>query len=147
MILAPIVIAMLLALGFGVVSTLTFVAATGFIADTASLPFVVSNLVNLVSADFFDLGFAEYARVMVPVNFVSVAASLAVLFVFHRRDILRTYDLAELRFPREAIEDPVTFRAGWWVLALLLAGYLTPIGSLATLLWLHVLQGKGTKIT
>jgi arsenical pump membrane protein len=123
LILTPIVMAMLLALGFGAASTLAFVMATGFIADTASLPFVVSNLVNIVSADFFGIGFAEYARVMVPVNLVSVAASLAVLFLFYRRDIPRTYDVAELGAPSEAIKDPLTFKTGWWVLALLLAGY------------------------
>ncbi len=130
LILTPIVMAMLLALGFGAASTLAFVMATGFIADTASLPFVVSNLVNIVSADFFDIGFAEYARVMVPVNLVSVAASLVVLFVFYRRDIPRTYDVEDLRSSREAISDPATFRAGWWVLALLLIGYFAadPLG-------------------
>lgn len=130
LILTPIVMAMLLALGFGAASTLAFVMATGFIADTASLPFVVSNLVNIVSADFFDIGFAEYARVMVPVNLVSVAASLAVLFVFYRRDIPRTYDIEDLNEPREAVTDPVTFRAGWWVLGLLLVGYFAadPLG-------------------
>lgn len=130
LILTPIVMAMLLALGFGAGSTLAFVMATGFIADTASLPFVVSNLVNIVSADFFDIGFAEYARVMVPVNLVSVAASLAVLFFFYRRDIPRTYDVEDLRQPTEAITDPLTFRAGWWVLALLLVGYFVadPLG-------------------
>ncbi|CAN5758494.1 arsenical efflux pump membrane protein ArsB [soil metagenome] len=130
LILAPIVMAMLLALGFGAASTLAFVMATGFIADTASLPFVVSNLVNIVSADFFDIGFAEYARVMVPVNLVSVVASLAVLFVFYRRDIPSTYDLEELKSPREAVKDPVTFKTGWWILAFLLIGYFAadPIG-------------------
>ena len=130
LILTPIVMAMLLALGFGAASTLAFVMATGFIADTASLPFVVSNLVNIVSADFFDIGFAEYARVMVPVNLVSVAMSLVVLFFFYRRDIPRTYDVEDLKEPREAISDPVTFRAGWWVLALLLIGYFAadPLG-------------------
>lgn len=130
LILTPIVMAMLLALGFGAASTLAFVMATGFIADTASLPFVVSNLVNIVSADFFDIGFAEYARVMVPVNLVSVAASLAVLFFFYRRDIPRTYDVEDLEAPSEAIKDPLTFRAGWWILALLLVGYFVadPLG-------------------
>ncbi|MEW6638848.1 MAG: ArsB/NhaD family transporter, partial [Actinomycetota bacterium] len=82
LILTPIVIAMLLALGFGAASTLAFVMATGFIADSASLPFVVSNLVNIVSADFFGIGFAGYASVMTPVNAAAILASLAVLYFF-----------------------------------------------------------------
>src|SRR5690606_226498 len=123
LILTPIVIAMLLALRFSPAATLAFVMAAGFIADTASLPLVVSNLVNIVSADYFGLGFGEYAAVMVPVNLVSVAATLAMLMWFYRRDIPATYDAGELREPRAAIVDPATFKAGWGVLALLLVGF------------------------
>src|SRR3546814_14826664 len=77
---------MLLALKFSPAATLAFVMAAGFIADTASLPLVVSNLVNIVSADYFDIDFAAYASVMVPFNLVSVAASLGMLMWFFRRD-------------------------------------------------------------
>lgn len=82
LILTPIVIAMLLALGFSPGATLAFVMAAGFIADTSSLPLIVSNLVNIVTADFFKLGFSEYASVMVPVNIASVAATLVMLHLF-----------------------------------------------------------------
>ena len=130
LILTPIVIAMLRALGYGDKATLAFVMAAGFIADTASLPLVVSNLVNIVSADFFDLGFGQYASVMVPVDLAAIAATLGVLMLFFRRDIPATYDMAALRAPREAIRDAATFRAGWIVLALLLLGFflLEPLG-------------------
>ncbi|WP_314441294.1 arsenic transporter [Massilia timonae] len=123
LILTPIVIAMLRALRFNARSTLAFVMAAGFIADTASLPLVVSNLVNIVSADYFGISFARYAAVMVPVNVVSVIATLAALLLFFRRDIPGNYDLAQLKRPHEAIHDRATFITGWWVLALLLIGF------------------------
>ncbi|MNR82303.1 Arsenical pump membrane protein [compost metagenome] len=130
LILTPIVIAMLLALKFTPAATLAFVMGAGFIADTASLPLVVSNLVNIVSVDYFKIGFAEYAAVMLPVNLVSIAATLGMLLLFFRRDIPRSYDVNDLRMPAQAIRDPATFRAGWWVLLLLLAGFfgLEPLG-------------------
>jgi len=123
LILTPIVIAMLRALRFSAKATLAFVMAAGFIADTASLPLVVSNLVNIVSADYFNIGFARYAAVMVPVNLVAVASTLGALMWFFRRDIPANYDLAQLKAPGEAIHDRATFVTGWWVLILLLIGF------------------------
>ena len=123
LILTPIVIAILLALRFSAKATLAFVMAAGFIADTASLPLVVSNLVNIVSADYFKIGFARYAAVMVPVNVVSVAATLLVLMWFFRKDIPGNYDMTQLKLPITAIRDRATFIAGWWVLLLLLIGF------------------------
>ncbi len=130
LILTPIVMAMLVALGFSPAATLAFVMAAGFIADTASLPLVVSNLVNIVSADFFKIGFGAYASVMVPVNLAAVLASLLVLWLCFRRAIPARYDVAQLKRPADAIRDHATFRAGWAVLVLLLAGFfgLEPLG-------------------
>jgi arsenical pump membrane protein len=130
LILTPIVISMLLALRFSPAATLAFVMAAGFIADTASLPLVVSNLVNIVSADFFGISFNRYAAVMVPVNLVSVAATLGVLLWYFRRDIPDDYALEQLADPASAIHDRATFIAGWWVLGILLAGCfaLEPLG-------------------
>lgn len=130
LILTPIVIAMLLALGFSRGATLAFVMAAGFIADTASLPLIVSNLVNIVSADFFNLGFTEYAAVMVPVNLAAIASTLVMLHLFFRKDIPVVYDLSLLKMPKDAIRDVNTFKTGWLVLVLLLVGFfgLEPLG-------------------
>ncbi len=130
LILTPIVIAMLLALGFSKETTLAFVMAAGFIADTASLPLIVSNLVNIVSADFFGLGFTRYASVMIPVDLAAIAATLVMLHLFFRKDIPVTYDVSLLKAPASAIKDPATFMTGWIVLVLLLIGFfvLEPLG-------------------
>ncbi len=130
LILTPIVMAMLLALGFSPAATLAFVMAAGFIADTASLPLMVSNLVNIVSANFFHIGFTPYAAIMVPVDMAAIAAALVVLLLYFHSSIPATYDMTRIRPPREAVRDPVTFAVGWGVLALLLIGYfgLEPLG-------------------
>ncbi|MBF7957566.1 MULTISPECIES: arsenic transporter [Rahnella] len=130
LILTPIVIAMLLALGFSRGATLAFVMAAGFIADTASLPLIVSNLVNIVSADFFKLGFSEYAAVMFPVNIAAIVATLVMLHLFFRKDIPAVYDVSLLKEPKDAIRDVNTFKTGWLVLVLLLVGFfgLEPLG-------------------
>lgn len=130
LILTPIVIAMLLALGVSRGATLAFIMAAGFIADTASLPLIVSNLVNIVSADFFKLGFSEYAAVMVPVNLAAIAATLVMLHLFFRKDIPAVYDVSLLKEPKDAIRDVNTFKTGWLVLVLLLVGFfgLEPLG-------------------
>lgn len=154
LILTPIVIAMLRALRVSTKATLAFVMAAGFIADTASLPLVVSNLVNIVSADYFNIGFARYAAVMVPVNMVAVAATLIALLLFFGRDVPVSYDIGQLKRPDEAIHDHATFVTGWWVLGLLLVGFFwleslgVPISVVAAAgaLLLFVVAARGHKI-
>jgi arsenical pump membrane protein len=130
LILTPIVMAMLIALGFSPAATLAFVMAAGFIADAASLPLIVSNLVNIVSADFFKIGFNKYASIMVPVDIAAIFSALAILLIYFRKDIPRRYDVTQLKQPHEAIRDAATFRVGWGVLGLLLVGFfsLEPLG-------------------
>jgi arsenical pump membrane protein len=109
---------------------MAFTIACGFIADTASLPLAVSNLVNIVTANYFGVPFARYASVMVPVNVVSVAVTLLVLWLWFRRDIPVRYAVDELEAPHDAIRDAAVFSAAFPLLALLLVAYFVtgPLG-------------------
>lgn len=131
LLLTPIVIALLTRLNASKTTALAFIIATGFVADTASLPLIISNLVNIVSANYFDISFGRYAVVMVPVNIVSVATTVFVLWLMFKQSIPRCYPNDDLDKPTSAIIDPLVFRAAFPLLFVLLTAYFAS-GSTAT---------------
>ncbi len=123
LILTPILLSKMRLLQLNAKTIVAFLLAGGFISDSASLPFVFSNLTNIVTAGYFGIGFAEYMQNMLLPFVVSVFISILVLWVVLRRDIPKTVDIALLKEPDSVLKDKPLFYFSWFFLAILLAGY------------------------
>lgn len=123
LILTPIILAKMKYLKMNPVAMFAFLMAGGFIGDSASNPLVISNLTNIVTAGYFNLGFWEYAQTMFLPNLLSIIASIVVLWLFFRKDIPTHIDVENLATPESAIKNLIMFRLSWWFLALLMVGY------------------------
>ncbi len=123
LILTPILLSKMRLLQLNVKTIVAFLLAGGFISDSASLPFVFSNLTNIVTAGYFGIGFADYMLNMALPFVVSVFISILVLWVVLRRDIPKTVDIGLLKEPDSVLKDKPLFYFSWIFLALLLCGY------------------------
>ena len=124
LILTPILLAQMKYLKMKPLAIFAFLMAGGFIGDAASNPLVISNLTNIVSAGYFDIGFVEYVKNMFLPNLLSIFASIVVLWIYFRKDIPLTVDVNLLPEASSVIKNHTMFRLSWWFLALLLLGYL-----------------------
>jgi len=123
LILTPILLAKMKYLKMKPLAIFAFLMAGGFIGDSASNPLVISNLTNIVTAGYFDIGFMEYAKNMFLPNLLSIIASIAILWIYFRKDIPFTVDVSELPEPSSVIKNQTMFKISWFFLALLMLGY------------------------
>ena len=123
LILTPILLAKMKILRLNTKTILAFLLAGGFISDSASLPFVFSNLTNIVTADYYNIGFNEFITNMFFPYIVSVLASMLVLWLFLKKDIPKGVDITLLKNPDDVIKHAMLFKFSWFFLTLLLSGY------------------------
>ncbi|ACV59210.1 Arsenical pump membrane protein [Alicyclobacillus acidocaldarius subsp. acidocaldarius DSM 446] len=123
LILTPIVLEKMKRLQFSARQMIPFLLAGGFIADSTSIPLIISNLVNIISADYYHLGFLRYALRMLVPDLVSFGASLGVTYLYFRREIPASYDVGALPAPASAIRDRSMFKFSWWMLGVMTLGY------------------------
>lgn len=152
LILTPIVLELAELLELRRDATIVLALAVGFVVDAASLPLTISNLTNIIAADTLHLGFADYARTMLPVNLAVVAACVVVLLLFSRRSLPRRYSLDHLPEPGSAVKSWGVFKAGWVVTPLLMVGAFAAehfhlplsavVGGCALLVWLVAGQSQ-----
>ncbi|HEY9203969.1 MAG TPA: arsenic transporter [Sulfurimonas sp.] len=123
LILTPILLAKMKYLKMKPLAIFAFLMAGGFIGDSASNPLVISNLTNIVTVGYFDIGFVEYAKNMFLPNLLAIFASIVVLWIYFRKDIPFTIDVSALPEASSVIKNRTMFKFSWFFLALLMVGY------------------------
>jgi arsenical pump membrane protein len=123
LILTSILLAKMRILKLNTKTIIAFLLAGGFISDSASLPFVFSNLTNIVTANYFNIGFGEYLSAMWLPFIVSVGVSIVVLWAILRKDIPSHIDVGLLIDPDNVLKSKPLFYISWLFLAMLIAAY------------------------
>ncbi|QOP42898.1 arsenic transporter [Sulfurimonas sediminis] len=123
LILTPILLAKMKYLKMKPLPIFAFLMAGGFIGDAASNPLVISNLTNIVTVGYFDIGFVEYAKNMFLPNLLSIFASIVVLWIYFRKDIPLHVKVQMLPEASSVIKNQTMFKISWLFLALLMVGY------------------------
>jgi arsenical pump membrane protein len=92
LILTPIVLEIVACLGMTSKAKLAYLFSAGLMADTAAMPLITSNPINILSADFFKYSFVDHLIFMGPLAIAVILSSLGMFYLFFRKQIPKTYD-------------------------------------------------------
>jgi arsenical pump membrane protein len=93
LILTPIVLEIVTYLGINKKGKLAYLFTAGLIADTAAMPLITSNPINILSADYFKYSFIDHLIFMGPVAAAVLLSSLLLIWLFFRKQIPGTYNV------------------------------------------------------
>jgi len=123
LILTPIVIEVVRDLKMNEKNSLAYLFGAGLIADTAAMPLITSNPVNILSADYFSYTFIQHMIFMTPVAIVTLFMSIMILYAYFRRDIPLTYSTEEVEKLIQANPRPLLLRTCIMTLVAIDVGY------------------------
>jgi arsenical pump membrane protein len=92
LILIPIVLEIVSCLNIDTKGKLAYLFSAGLIADTAAMPLITSNPINILSADFFHYSFVDHLIFMGPVAVATITSSLLIVYLFFRKGIPKAYN-------------------------------------------------------
>ena len=92
LILTPIVLEIISQLKIDEKGRLAYLFSAGLIADTAAMPLITSNPINILSADYFNYTFVDHLVFMGPVAVATIVSSMLLVYVFFRKKIPKTFD-------------------------------------------------------
>jgi len=91
LILTPIVLEIISQLKIDEKRRLAYLFSAGLMADTAAMPLITSNPINIVSADFFKYSFIDHLIFMGPIAAATIISSLFLVYAFFRKKIPKSY--------------------------------------------------------
>ena len=125
LILTPIVLEVVTCLGIGSKGKLAYLFTAGLMADTAAMPLITSNPINILSADFFKYSFVDHLIFMGPVAIATILSSLLLFYLFFRKQIPKAYDMeaADTLTVGKPVISPLLLRISLATLVAIDVGY------------------------
>ncbi len=123
LILTPIVMEMVKELNTSREGSLAYLFGAGLIADTAAMPLITSNPVNIVSADFFGYTFVQHMVFMGLVGVVTAVQTILIVYLFFRKRIPATYSTTTIEDLIRNSPSPLLLRTSIATLIAIDVGY------------------------
>ena len=112
-------------LGIDKKGQLAYLFSAGLMADTAAMPLITSNPINILSADFFKYSFIDHLIFMGPVAVAVIACSLLLFWLFFHKQVPRAYDMeaADRLTAGKPVISPLLLRVSLVTLVAIDVGY------------------------
>ena len=125
LILTPIVLEIVTCMGIDTKGKLAYLFSAGLMADTAAMPLITSNPINILSADFFKYTFIDHLIFMGPVAVATILSSLLLFYLFFRKQIPKAYDVkaADTLTKEKPVISPLLLRISLATLVAIDIGY------------------------